>query len=94
MTETTLQERLRATTQEMASACSVPMDLWNRHSNAVLEAADALTDAQAEVERLREALDDIAMCRIPGVPDGVTVSVDDAHTAARDRARAALMRTP
>ena len=58
MTETTLQERLRATTQEMASACSVPMDLWNRHSNAVLEAADALTDAQAEVERLRALADE------------------------------------
>ena len=63
-------DRLRQTTEQMASQCSVPMGLWNDHSNACLEAADEierlrarivgleamLCDAQAEVERLRAAL--------------------------------------
>jgi len=43
-----LEERLRSTTQEMATTCGVPMELWDRHSNAVLEAADALSSARAE----------------------------------------------
>lgn len=64
-------DRLRQTTEQMASQCSVPMGLWNDHSNACLEAADEierlrarivgleamLCDAQAEAERLLEAVD-------------------------------------
>jgi hypothetical protein len=42
-------ERLRETTQHMASKCSVDMILWDAHSNACLSAAD-------EIERLREVL--------------------------------------
>jgi len=51
-----IAERLRRTTEHMASQCSAPMGLWNNHSNAALEAADTL-DAQAtEIARLKEAL--------------------------------------
>ena len=41
-----LSDRLRATTQEMATQASVPMELWDRHSNAVLEAANLLDAAR------------------------------------------------
>ena len=44
---------LRQTTEQMASACSAPIDLWCRHSNAVLEAAN-------EIERLRVELEGAA----------------------------------
>ena len=94
MTETTLQERLRATTQEMASACSVPMDLWNRHSNAVLEAADALTDAQAEVERLRKALEKICEPITVAADAETVVACQDLHDLICDIAQTALGRTP
>lgn len=43
-------ERLRDTTEQMACTASVDMSLWDKHSNACLEAA-------AEIERLRKALD-------------------------------------
>jgi hypothetical protein len=37
-----LADRLRATTEQMANWASVDMGLWNLHSNACLEAAEAL----------------------------------------------------
>ena len=48
-----LSERLRRTTQAMANAASGNMSLWYRHSNACLEAADALDAKDAEIERLK-----------------------------------------
>lgn len=42
-------EMLRSTTAKMASQCRVPMDLWQDHSTAALQAAD-------EVDRLRRDL--------------------------------------
>lgn len=41
--------RLRATTEIMACTASVDMTIWNKHSNACLEAA-------AEIEKLQTAL--------------------------------------
>lgn len=41
-----LSATLRKTTEQMASTCSVPMDLWCEHSDVALKAAD-------EMERLR-----------------------------------------
>ena len=56
-----LIERVRSTTEQMAHRCSVDMNLWDKHSNAALQAADALTEALAlcreaagEIERLRD----------------------------------------
>lgn len=51
-----LVERLRESTQAMACFASAPMLLWNDHSNAVLEAATALTLAQARIRELEEAI--------------------------------------
>lgn len=54
-----LAEGLRSTTEEMANRASVPMELWNRHSNNCLAAVAALStpahasEAVREVERLR-----------------------------------------
>lgn len=39
---TDIIETLRVTTKEMANAASVPMALWDRHSNACLDAANWL----------------------------------------------------
>lgn len=33
---------LRQTTKEMANRASVPMDVWDKHSNAALQAADRI----------------------------------------------------
>ena len=46
---TDIVERLRSTTEQMASNCSVDMTLWCEHSGAALEAA-------TEIERLRFSL--------------------------------------
>lgn len=48
-----LAERLRSTTQLMANVASVPMGVWDRHSNTCLEAV-------ARVERLEAALREIS----------------------------------
>jgi hypothetical protein len=37
-----LPKRLRSSTERMAASASVPMDLWDLHSNACLAAADAI----------------------------------------------------
>ena len=50
---------LRETLQAMASLASVPMDLWDRHSNAALNAAARLASLSAEVERLKGSLQSI-----------------------------------
>lgn len=60
-----LEAALRSTTQEMATTCSVPMELWDRHSNAVLEAAGALaalSSARAEIEGLKAERDEWKKC--------------------------------
>jgi len=44
-----LSSILRETTQEMASFCSAPMELWGRHSNTCLETADALDELLASL---------------------------------------------
>lgn len=51
-----LVKRLRTTTEQMACSCSVPMNLWQDHSSAVLTAAtriasDANRIAELEAER-------------------------------------------
>lgn len=43
-----------------------------------------------EVTDYRTALRDIALCRIPNVPDGATVTVEHYALFARERATAAL----
>lgn len=42
-----------------------------------------------EMHKLRAALTDIALCRIPGVPDGVTVGASQFMQFARDHAKEA-----
>ena len=59
---TDIVERLRSTTEQMACTASVDMTLWDKHSNACLEAA-------ATIERLREALQSTStmielMCKV------------------------------
>lgn len=49
-------ERLRGTTEEMANFASVEFELWNRHSNAALEAAAEITALRERVEKLEAAL--------------------------------------
>lgn len=51
-----LSVRLLKTTEEMANRCSVPMDLWDRHSNACLEAASTILSTVKEADRMREAV--------------------------------------
>ena len=50
--KTDIVERLRRTLEEMANRCSVPMDVWDRHANAVLMSAAEIARLRAEVERL------------------------------------------
>ena len=50
---------LRSTTEEMAHRAAVDMDLWNRHSNAALATADALTALQARTERAEAGMANI-----------------------------------
>jgi hypothetical protein len=45
-----LVKRLRKTLAEMAAMCSVDMGLWDKHSNAVLEAADAIEAYEAALK--------------------------------------------
>jgi hypothetical protein len=49
-----LAASLKASVEVMANTCSVPMDLWDRHSNLVLEAARRLEaiDPQAAWQEL------------------------------------------
>jgi hypothetical protein len=54
-------ERLRKTTEEMALSASVEMDLWDRHSNACLEAADHIV----ALETQRNWMLDIVMRAMP-----------------------------
>jgi hypothetical protein len=54
MTDRELIERLRATTEAMANLCSVDMILWDRHSNACLQAADRLSALSAERDAVIE----------------------------------------
>ena len=48
-----LQERLRATTKEMAARASVDMALWDKHSNACIKAADAIAALRRECDQWR-----------------------------------------
>lgn len=45
-------ERLRAdlmlSLEEMANTCSVPMEIWNRHSNLVMDAVSTLARVPTE----------------------------------------------
>jgi hypothetical protein len=55
-----LSQRLRATTEAMASQCSVPTSLWNEHSNACLDAIDEIgrqSNRAWLAETERDALD-------------------------------------
>lgn len=45
-----LSATLRKTTEQMASTCSVPMDLWCEHSSAVLKAADQIERSNLTAE--------------------------------------------
>lgn len=61
-----LAAKLRVTTEQMAHRCSVDQVLWNMHSNACLEAADALSISAAE-RGMREALaEDLGMVEHDG----------------------------
>ena len=74
-----LVERLRGTTQEMASTCSVPMELWDRHSNAVLEAATRIEDLTRRVGEHAEVVSDLkhALTRLMAVVRGECPSLLD-----------------
>lgn len=52
-----LADELRSTTEEMACTCSVPMELWQKHSTAVLRAADALSAKDRELAETRATKD-------------------------------------
>lgn len=67
--QTTLANRLRDTTKQMANRCSVDMILWGQHSNACLEAAD-------EIERLRGWLRYIA-CNFRDGEECASEALDD-----------------
>jgi hypothetical protein len=49
-------DRLRSTTEAMASHASVDMALWDRHSNACLEAAAEITRLRKERDEARAAM--------------------------------------
>ena len=53
---TTIEERLRRTTERMANEASVDMALWNEHSNAALEAIATIVTLR---QQLAAAQDDI-----------------------------------
>lgn len=76
---TDIVERLRATTEEMAHKASVSMMLWDRHSNACLEAID-------EIKRLRAA-----NTELQGIDATLSLALERAQRE-RDEARAALAR--
>lgn len=50
-----LVERLETSLEKMANTCTADMDIWNEHSNAVLEAASRIRELEGEVERLTKA---------------------------------------
>jgi len=84
----TLQDRLRRTTEAMASSASVQMDLWNEHSNACLEAADAL-DRKATISD--EAVEAALAAWYPGEwPDDPVFADTDFAAEQRSEMRAAL----
>lgn len=60
-----LPERLRRTTQQMASQCSVPMDLWNDHSNACLDAANEIERLQESIRALQKTVDSVIRAATP-----------------------------
>lgn len=47
---------LRETLEQMANACSVDMELWDKHANAVLTAAARIEALVGENADLRETL--------------------------------------
>jgi len=56
-----IKVKLRASTEAMASQCTAPTELWNEHSNAVLEAADTIE----RLKRERDEAHGAAMRRWP-----------------------------
>jgi L-alanine-DL-glutamate epimerase-like enolase superfamily enzyme len=73
-------DRLRSTTEAMASHASVDMALWDRHSNACLEAAAEITGLRKERDEARAALRPFAeWVPVPlhGPDDGVLHGEDD-----------------
>ena len=55
-----IAETLLKTTERMANSCSASMSLWNEHSNACLQAADALLSSSSAERGMREALEKIS----------------------------------
>jgi hypothetical protein len=51
-----LAMHLRRTTEKMACSAKVDMSLWNEHSNACLDSANAVERLEAERDELRELL--------------------------------------
>lgn len=54
-----MAERLRTTLEQMATNCSVGMGIWDKHSNAVLEAATLIE--RLTVEQLAGVIREAAM---------------------------------
>lgn len=77
------------TTGPAAETEAAAIAAWNQRATPA-----EVEKLRADVERLREALTDIAMCRIPHVPDGVTVGMEQFGPFAQQRARAALAKEP
>jgi hypothetical protein len=75
-----LQERLRATTKEMAARASVDMALWDKHSNACIKAADAIAALRRERD---EAMQIVAVIHRDGGHRsgqiGNTAAIEEAH---------------
>ena len=56
---------LRDELSEMASTASVDMELWDRFSNHVLEAADALEKLRARIEDIAELYNSAQLTPVP-----------------------------
>ncbi len=52
-----LSLELLSTTQQMANAVSVDMQIWDRHSNACIQAAKRLSDVEAIIDSLQREND-------------------------------------
>lgn len=96
---TGITERLRATTEAMANEARVPMGLWDRHSNACLEAASHIEGEQsridAAVKKERERCAGIARTRADTfTADASGDYRDGEHFAARDIEKAIRTPTP
>lgn len=87
------------TTMEMANCCSVDMETWDRHSNAVLKLARVALSAAEQGARAEEALEAIGkLALVKGQPTVIgplyMVGLAAGLKHAREIAIAALPQSP